>query len=122
MLADPLRLDQIFMNLIDNAAKYSKPGAPIRIVVEPVEEGARVTVIDHGVGIAEDAIPKLFDRFFQVQRAREQKRTGVGLGLYITKGLVDAHGGRITVESEPGRGSRFCVWLPAAPADAMPTR
>ena len=107
MLADPLRLEQMFVNLIENAAKYSRDGAAIRIVVEPAEGGARVTVIDEGIGIAADALPRLFDRFYQVERARAQKRTGVGLGLYITKALVEAHGGRITVESEPGRGSRL---------------
>lgn len=115
VLADPARLDQILTNLIENAAKYSKEGSPIRIVVQAASRGTLLTVEDEGPGISADELPKLFDRFYQTKRAR-QKKTGLGLGLYITKGLVDAHGGHIGVQSEPGKGSRFSVWLPAAPA------
>lgn len=113
-LVDPVRLDQILTNLLDNAAKYSAEGTTIRVWVAEAEGGVEIGVKDEGVGIAPDDIPKLFDRFYQTRRARE-KKTGLGLGLYITKGLVDAHGGRIDVESTPGRGSAFRVWLPAAP-------
>jgi signal transduction histidine kinase len=114
VLADPTRLDQILTNLLENAAKYSTEGAPIRIGIEADQGGTRVTVEDQGPGIAPEDVPRLFDRFFQTKRARE-KKTGLGLGLYITKGLVEAHGGRIRVTSVLGRGSKFSVWLPAAP-------
>ncbi|HEX9287912.1 MAG TPA: ATP-binding protein [Anaeromyxobacteraceae bacterium] len=111
--ADPLRLEQIVTNLLENAAKYSDEGAPIRILIEPSGRGAALSVEDHGPGIASEELPLLFDRYFQTQRARS-KRRGLGLGLFITKGLVEAHGGTIGVESVPGTGSTFRIWLPAA--------
>jgi signal transduction histidine kinase len=111
---DGARLDQILTNLLDNAAKYSSPESPIRVVIQPAPGGASVTVEDRGIGIAAEEIPRLFDSFYQASRARA-RRTGLGLGLYITKGLVEAHGGMISVESTPGLGSRFRVWFPETP-------
>jgi signal transduction histidine kinase len=108
--ADPGRLDQILTNLLENAAKYSGPAAPIRVRVEAEGEGTSISVADQGIGIADDEMPRLFDRFYQAKRARK-KKSGLGLGLYITKGLVEAHRGRISVESALGRGSTFHVWL-----------
>lgn len=111
--ADPLRLEQVVTNLLENAAKYSDAGTPIRIIIEPSGRGATLSVEDRGPGISPEELPRLFDRYFQTQRART-KRRGLGLGLFITKGLVEAHGGAITVDSVPGAGSTFRVWLPAA--------
>lgn len=119
VLADPTRLDQILTNLVENSAKYSAERSPIRIRICPGATGTKLVVEDEGPGIPREELPKLFDRFYQAKRAR-QKKTGLGLGLYITKGLVDAHGGRIHVQSSPGHGSRFSVWLPAAPTSAQP--
>jgi signal transduction histidine kinase len=113
VLADPLRLEQVVINLLENAAKYSDEGTPIRILIEPTGRGAALSVEDHGPGIAPEELPRLFDRYFQTERARA-KRRGLGLGLFITKGLVEAHGGTITAESVPGTGSTFRIWLPAA--------
>ena len=113
ILADLGRLDQILMNLVENAVKYSGPAAPIQIIVEATAAGAVVTVADRGLGITADELTRLFDRFYQAPRARE-KKSGLGLGLYIAKGLVEAQGGRIWVDSDVGQGSRFHVWLPAA--------
>jgi signal transduction histidine kinase len=122
--ADPSRVEQILTNLLENGAKYSDPGAPIRITVAESENGATVAIQDNGPGIPPEDLPRLFDRYFQTQRARA-KRKGLGLGLFITKGLVDAHGGRIAVESMPGSGCTFRVWFRAAPdrdePDAAPT-
>jgi PAS domain S-box-containing protein len=112
ILADPVRFDQILTNLLENAAKYSPRDAPIDVKVVPSEDGVEVTVKDEGMGIAPEDIPRLFDRFYQAKRAREM-RAGLGLGLYITRGLVAAHGGRIWVDSEPAHGSTFHVWLPS---------
>ena len=109
---DPTRLDQILTNLIENAAKYGTPGAPIVVRISPEDAGATVAVEDQGPGIPASELPRLFDRFYQAKRARAMK-SGLGLGLYITKGLVEAHGGRIAVESRVGRGSIFTVWLPS---------
>ncbi len=111
--ADPRRVEQVMTNLLENASKYSGEGTPIRILVAPSGGGATLAVQDEGPGIAPEELPRLFDRYFQAQRART-KRRGLGLGLFITKGLVEAHGGTITVESIPGVGSTFRVWLPAA--------
>jgi signal transduction histidine kinase len=110
--ADPQRLDQIVANLLENANKYSAPGTPIRVAGEARGDGVVLSVEDRGIGITPQEAARLFDRFYQARRARAAK-SGLGLGLYITKGLVDAHGGRIWVESQPGRGSAFHVWLPA---------
>lgn len=110
---DPLRLEQILTNVVENAAKYSPDAAPIVVRVRQRDQGVVIAVVDRGSGIPRDELPLLFDRFYQAQRARAMRK-GLGLGLYITKGLVEAHGGRISVDSEPGRGSTFEVWLPLA--------
>jgi PAS domain S-box-containing protein len=112
---DPLRFAQIVANLLENAAKYSPQSSPIEVRVAARDQGIEVAVVDHGVGIAAEEIGRLFDRFYQCQRAREAK-SGLGLGLYIVRGLVEAHGGRIDVESRVGVGSTFRVWFPALPA------
>jgi signal transduction histidine kinase len=116
--ADPRRVEQMLTNLLVNASKYSDEGTPIRIIVAPSGRGATLSVQDHGPGISPEELPRLFDRYFQAQRARAKQR-GLGLGLYITKGLVEAHGGTITVESIPGAGSTFKVWLPGARPTAL---
>lgn len=115
VMADPSRLDQILTNLVDNAAKYSPDGAPIRIAIRPEHGGATLSVTDRGIGISRDELSHLFERYYQTQQARA-KKSGLGLGLYITKGLVDAHGGEISVVSQPKVGSTFSVWLPSATA------
>ena len=109
---DPLRFQQIITNLIENAAKQSARDTPISIHLAPAASGILLSVQDHGVGIPEDEIPMLFDRYYQARRSRE-RRSGLGLGLYIVKGLVDAHGGRVWVESHVGEGTTFYVWFPA---------
>lgn len=114
VLVDRVRLEEILSNLIENAAKYSDESAPIFLRVRAEHQGATLTVTDRGIGISEDELPRLFDRFYQARRARSRK-SGLGLGLYITRGLVEAHGGRIWVDSAPGSGSSFHVWFPAAP-------
>lgn len=113
VLADPLRLEQILTNLLDNAAKYSPVAAPIAVRVAPAGGGVTISVEDRGHGIDPEDLPRLFDRFYQAKRARE-KKSGLGLGLYITKGLVAAHGGGIDVRARAGGGSVFSVWLPGA--------
>jgi signal transduction histidine kinase len=112
VFADPQRLSQIVINLLDNSAKYSDEGKPIRVQVRTAPGGALLAVEDEGWGIAAEDLPRLFDRFYQAKRARARK-SGLGLGLYIVKGLVHAHGGRLSVKSQLGRGSRFEIWLPS---------
>ncbi len=112
VLADPGRLETILRNLLDNARKFSAPGTPIRVAACHQDDEVVVSVTDQGIGIAPEDVPHLFDRFYRVERMR--KAEGTGLGLYITKRLVEAHGGRIWVESEVGKGSTFSFTLPIA--------
>ena len=104
------RLRQVFDNLIGNAIKYSPQGGEIAIRVEATDAEARVSVDDQGIGIAGDMLPRLFERFYQGQDPGIS--TGLGLGLYIARMLVESHGGRIWAESEPGQGSTFVIALP----------
>lgn len=116
--ADPLRFDQIVTNLLDNAAKFSDGPSPITVHIRASGEGIELAVEDCGIGIPSDELARLFDRFYQARRARERK-TGLGLGLYITKGLVEAHGGRFWVKTEAGKGCVFYAWFPP-PSEATP--
>jgi signal transduction histidine kinase len=108
---DRLRLAQVVTNLLDNASKYSRDGSTIHFALH--DEGAtlHISVADEGEGIDAADVPRLFDRFYQSKKAR-QKKGGLGLGLYITKGIVDAHGGTLTVDTARGVGSTFHVRLP----------
>jgi signal transduction histidine kinase len=106
---DPSRLDQVVTNLVTNAAKFGA-GKPIEIRIEQTGDAARLTVADHGIGIDPARRPYVFDQF---ERAVPSSRYGgLGLGLYIARSIVVAHGGTITVDSEPGAGSTFTVTLP----------
>ena len=109
---DGRQLERVVTNLITNAVKYSPPGSPIVVTAEAVSGELRVSIADAGPGIPAEDQPHLFARYY---RARQTTRTeGLGLGLYITRLLVEAHGGRIWVESAPGRGSTFRFTLPTA--------
>jgi two-component system phosphate regulon sensor histidine kinase PhoR len=111
--ADPIRVEQILANLVDNAIKYSPKGGPIRVRVLPRDDGqVGVSVSDRGNGIPREAISHLFERFYRVEGAGAGVK-GAGLGLFICKSLVEAHGGQISVESTPGAGSTFSFTLPA---------
>jgi signal transduction histidine kinase len=112
VLADASRLERVFTNLVGNALNYSVAPSPVRVVAAREGSSIRVSVVDQGVGIAPEDIPKLFQRF---QRGRLTHRTdGLGLGLYIVRALVEAHGGRVSVVSTPGEGSSFSFTLPIA--------
>jgi signal transduction histidine kinase len=111
VLADRQRLGQVLANLLTNAVKYSSDDSEILVRVGQQAQEAYVAVADQGIGIPPEALPRLFERFFRVAGAAERAR-GVGLGLYISGQIVESHGGRIRVESEPGRGSTFTVSLP----------
>ncbi|MCL5958250.1 MAG: ATP-binding protein, partial [Chloroflexi bacterium] len=115
--ADPGRVEQILTNLLTNAAKFSPEGTEIVVAIESRENEVLTSVKDRGPGIPPEEIPRLFTRFQRVAGAREEGVPGLGLGLYITKGLVEAHGGRIWVESEMRKGTTFCFTLPAAQPD-----
>lgn len=110
--ADERTLDQVLRNLLHNAVKYTPQGTEIVISAERDDAMCIVSVRDHGPGIEQEEIPFLFDRFRRSARAREGKAPGMGLGLYLSKHLVEAHGGRIWVEPAPGGGARFAFTVP----------
>lgn len=109
--ADPDKVEQALTNLVENACKYASP-VGVRIVGSVQGEAVAVSVHDRGAGIPSDELAHLFDRFFERQRDRGRP-TGTGLGLWISRGLVEAHGGTLTVESTPGEGSTFTMTLPS---------
>jgi heavy metal sensor kinase len=111
---DPLRLRQLFLNLIDNAIKYTPERGKVTLSSESVDGFARIQVRDTGIGIPKDEQRKIFDRFYRVDKARSRELGGggSGLGLTIAKWIAELHRGRIEVESEPGQGSAFSVYLP----------
>ncbi len=112
--ADDLALDQILDNLVDNAIKYTPEGGTITLKASQAAGLARIDIIDNGFGIAEKDLPRIFERFFRADRARDRQDPGTGLGLSIVKHLVQAHGGNIDVKSNLGQGSCFTISLPVA--------
>ena len=112
---DPPRIGQVVANLVGNAVKFTPRGGVVRVSVEPTAEGARIDVVDTGVGIDANELPHIFERFYRGSRANEARGSGSGLGLAIVRSIVDIHGGTVSVESGPGTGSRFTVRLPIDP-------
>jgi signal transduction histidine kinase len=118
---DPVRMEQVIYNLLTNAMKYTPSGGHVTVVLKKVDGGESphlpgtgilITVSDTGIGIAPEHLAYIFERFYRVQDSCERAAGGTGLGLAIVKQLMEAHNGRVWVESEPGKGSRFSVWLP----------
>jgi two-component system phosphate regulon sensor histidine kinase PhoR len=117
--ADPARVVQVLINLVQNAIKFTPRGGRVEVRVRDATEGVRYEVADTGIGIAAEDLPRLFERFFKVDRSRATG--GTGLGLAIAKHVVQLHGGRVWAESPgEGRGATFVFTLPAAPAAAAP--
>jgi signal transduction histidine kinase len=112
---DPQRMGQVLSNLIGNALKFTPRGGSVRVTLRPHSRGARIQVVDTGVGIDAAEMPRIFDRFYRGSRASEARSSGSGLGLAIVRSVVDMHAGRIMVESRSGGGSIFTVTLPADP-------
>ncbi|HEX8619159.1 MAG TPA: ATP-binding protein [Thermoanaerobaculia bacterium] len=112
VVADPDRMRQVVDNLLSNALKYSPEGSDIDVRVAREDGHVATSVTDHGIGIPRDEIPQLFERFHRARNVSSRYYGGLGLGLYIAKAIVEAHGGEITVESEEGSGSTFTMLLP----------
>ncbi len=109
--ADPFKLEQMFINLIDNAIKYTEKGE-ISLTAEPHDSSAKIRLTDTGVGIPEQHLTRIFERFYVVDKSRSRKMGGTGLGLSIVKHIVQAHNGTIEVSSEVNKGTTFTIILP----------
>jgi signal transduction histidine kinase len=113
---DGQRIEQVLVNLLTNAIKFSLPASEIIISAEfetsLTGPSVRFCVADHGRGIPEDALPRVFDKFYQVQSSTESRTKGTGLGLSIVRRIIELHGGQVSVESAVNQGSRFCFTLP----------
>ena len=117
---DRLRIEQVLDNLLENALKYTSNGRMPELHLSSVGNEARVSVVDHGVGIPEGERERIFERFYRASNVHSITDTGMGLGLYICRRIVDAHGGRIWVEPTPGGGSTFVVTIPAEATPPSP--
>jgi two-component system, OmpR family, sensor kinase len=109
---DELRLRELLLNLVENAVKYSHPGGKVEVSLLNDGQQARLSVTDHGIGIAKDDHKRIFDRFFRTDEARAHTKKGTGLGLAICAWIAESHKGRVEVQSDVGQGSTFTVVLP----------
>jgi two-component system sensor histidine kinase KdpD len=112
VFADNMRIGQVFSNLVDNAVKHSPPQSEITLEARQSGEEIVFSVTDRGEGISSEHLEKIFDRFYQVRQRSRGHKAGTGLGLSICKGIVEQHGGRIWVESEVDKGSKFSFSMP----------
>jgi signal transduction histidine kinase len=115
---DPIRVEQVLSNLLSNAAKYGSPDTEILVLMEHCDGYVQISVVNRGEGIPADELPRIFTRFYRTRQARAGPAAGIGLGLTIAKGLVEAHGGRIWAQSTPGQTTTFHFTLPIAAGDA----
>jgi signal transduction histidine kinase len=114
VLADANRIERVLTNLLTNAIKYSSAPSEVTVSIIPRDREIVTAISDEGIGISAGELAHLFERYYRAEGARERRGEGLGLGLYITKMFVEAHGGRIRAESEFGRGSTFFFSLPLA--------
>ena len=112
---DPQRIGQVVGNLVANAVKFTPRGGSVTVDVTGTPDGARIEVVDTGVGIDPTELPYIFERFYRGSQASEARSSGSGLGLAIVRSIVDMHGGTVEVDSRVGSGSRFVVTLPSDP-------
>lgn len=106
------RMQQVITNLVSNAIKYSNDGGTVRVVIKDTEDSGMIHVEDSGIGIPQEDLKRIFERFYRTDQSRNRKTGGAGIGLTIAKTIVQAHKGKISAESEEGKGSRFTVVLP----------
>jgi PAS domain S-box-containing protein len=119
IVGDDLRLEQVVQNLLQNAVKYSPHGGPILMRLRAEEGEARLMVRDHGMGIPREALNLIFARFYRAANTASYQVSGMGVGLYVVKQIVELHGGRVTVDSTEGEGSTFTIHLPLATRSAL---
>jgi two-component system sensor histidine kinase SenX3 len=109
---DETQLTSMFTNLVDNAVKYTPPGGRVEVTGGFEDSEVMIRVSDTGIGIPAGKLPRIFERFYRVDKARSKETGGTGLGLSIVKHVAENHGGRVAVESTPGEGSTFTVYIP----------
>ena len=109
---DAFQIKQALINLVNNGIKYNQPGGDVRLSTQTDGTFVVIDVADTGIGIAADDLSRIFTRFFRVDKSRSRERGGSGLGLSIVKKLIEDHGGTVSVDSVPGKGSTFHVALP----------
>lgn len=121
-LCDPARMEQVVGHLLSNASKFTPEGGTVALAVRPLDNGdfLHISVSDQGQGIEQSEEDRLFQRFYRGQEVRKNGVSGVGLGLYITRSLVELHGGQVWYDSRPGQGSTFHITVPAADGPPMP--
>ncbi|MDO4866287.1 MAG: ATP-binding protein [Clostridia bacterium] len=117
IIGNPDRVEQLLINLTENAIKYNKPGGSVTVQVFANDQEANVTISDTGIGIAEENLPRLFERFYRVDKGRSRQMGGTGLGLAIVKHIVRSMNGEIEVQSKLGEGTEFLITLPLAPKE-----
>lgn len=120
IVADYLRIGQVVGNILDNAIKYSPQGGQVTVQLQEFEGDYLVSVIDQGIGINPEYLDHIFERFYRVRNTASRQYSGIGLGLYVTKAIVESHGGRIWHTSNQGRGSTFHFTLPRIPQTSTP--
>jgi len=111
---DEEKLAMAFENLLDNATKYTPPGGAVTLRVLPEGKVIRIEIQDTGIGIGREQLSRIFTKFFRADNAVRLQTSGTGLGLYVSKNIVEGHGGTISVKSEEGKGTLFTVMLPIA--------
>jgi len=112
VLGNELQLEQVFVNLLDNAVKFNRPNGEVRVDIQPVDGAARVVIQDTGIGIPAGDLPRIFERFYRVDKARSREMGGTGLGLSIVRHVIEQMEGTVVVESHLGEGSRFTLTIP----------
>jgi two-component system phosphate regulon sensor histidine kinase PhoR len=115
IMGDEEYLHRALFNLVDNAVKYTREGGEISLATSTSDGMVSVEIADNGIGIPQEDLPRIFERFYRVDRSRSREMGGTGLGLSIVKHVVQSHGGTIAVQSELGEGSRFVINLPVKP-------
>lgn len=115
VVADKLRVGQVIGNILDNAVRFSPQGRQVMVVLKEQDGEYLVSITDQGIGVSPEYIDHIFERFYRVRNVASRQYSGIGLGLFVARAIVEAHGGRIWVSSNEGLGSTFSFTLPRAP-------
>ena len=115
IVADQLRIGQVFGNVLDNAIKFSPPGKQVTVKLQEKDDEYLIRVIDQGIGVSPESFDHIFERFYRIRNIANRQYTGIGMGLFVAKAIVEAHGGRIGFSSNLDSGSTFYFTLPRVP-------